>query len=93
MAEPSVWADMASFVPEALRSFGWYWKVPLAFLAVGSLLRAVSGTRVGAQIDGLGGLGKRLTGCGTVLVAIPFALVAFTIALVLLLRWLGFREG
>jgi hypothetical protein len=93
MAGPSVLADLASFVPEALRSFGWYWKVPLALLAVGFLFRAVSGTRFGAEAQGLGGLGKRLVGCGTVLLAIPFALVGLAIALALLAGWFGFREG
>jgi succinate-acetate transporter protein len=93
MADSSVLADLASFAFEALRSFGWFWIAPAAFLAVGGLLRVASASRFGPGNTGLAGFGRRLVGCGTMLLAMPFAMVAFTIALVFVLKLLQFHES
>jgi hypothetical protein len=93
MPEQSVFAYIASSAVYALRSFGWFWIVPAAFLSAGFLFRAISGTSIGSKVQGLGGVSKRLIGCGAVLVALPVSLAAGAIMLALLAWLLGFREG
>lgn len=88
-----IFAYIVESAVDGLRSFGWYWKVPAGFLALGFLFLAISATRIGAKLRGLDSFGKRLVGCGTMLVALPVALVAGAIALALLAGLVGFREG